>query len=207
MKTFSQAGQDLFVIAMTGSKLYGTFLEIGSNDAILINNTYLLESAFGWKGVMVDIDNAHLERYKEYRPNSVWLIDDATKIDYMSALSQIDKSGVIDYLQIDLEVSNESTINTLDLLDKTVMDTYKFATVTFEHDIYAGDHFYTRGRSREIFERRGYIRVFSDVMNENHAYEDWYVHPSCISEDKYKPFVTEESLEHTEIVNRIKSIL
>jgi hypothetical protein len=85
-----------------------------------------------------------------------------------------------DYLQIDLEVSNESTLNTLKKLDTDVLDTYKFATVTFEHDIYVGDCYNTRLSSRDIFKRRGYVCVFEDISNDGCPYEDWYVHPDLV---------------------------
>ena len=50
----SQFGQDLFVAFATGKKYNGTFLEIGSNDPIIHNNTYLLASEYNWRGVMVE---------------------------------------------------------------------------------------------------------------------------------------------------------
>ena len=59
----------------------------------------------------------------------------------------------MDYLQIDLDVNNKSTLDTLMLLDQTVFDKYKFSTVTFENDIYTGDYFNTRELSREIFKK------------------------------------------------------
>ena len=68
-----------------------------------------------------------------------------------------------------------------DLFDALVVA--KFATVTFEHDIYVGDHFSTRAKSRDIFERRGYIHAFKDIHNDNNStfvYEDWYVHPDLV---------------------------
>jgi hypothetical protein len=85
--------------------------------------------------------------------------------------------------------TNASTLNTLQLLDNTVFDKYKFATITFEHDIYSTMLYKTnkpfnpetRRLSREIFNNRGYIMVFDDVNNggEN-PYEDWYVHPDLV---------------------------
>ena len=86
----------------------------------------------------------------------------------------------MDYLQIDLEAWNGSTINTLKLLDETIFDEYKFAVVTFEHDIYRGDHFDTRNTSREIFKKRGYICVFEDICNGENPYEDWYIYPDLV---------------------------
>jgi glycosyltransferase involved in cell wall biosynthesis len=87
----------------------------------------------------------------------------------------------IDYLQIDLEADMGTTISTLDKLDKEVMDNYKFAVVTFEHDIYRTSNYNTRARSRDIFIKRGYYRVFDDINNTgDYPYEDWYVHPDLV---------------------------
>ena len=58
MKTFSQASQDIFVRALTQRKNNGTFLEIGSNDPIVHNNTYILEKEHNWKGIMVEYDRS-----------------------------------------------------------------------------------------------------------------------------------------------------
>ena len=53
------------------------------------------------------------------------------------------------------------------------MDNYKFAIITFEHDIYHTNYLNTRLVSRQIFENRGYLRVFSDVNNEGYyPFED-----------------------------------
>jgi hypothetical protein len=89
----------------------------------------------------------------------------------------------IDYLQIDLLVENRSTLATLEKLNNEVFDAYTFATVTFEHDIYRGNYFDTRAKSREIFAARGYVRVFSDISNESNSFEDWYVHPTLVNMD------------------------
>jgi hypothetical protein len=85
-----------------------------------------------------------------------------------------------DYLQIDLEAINGSTINTLKKLDNEIFDTYKFATVTFEHDIYHTNFDNTRLQSRDIFNKRGYVRVFEDINDNGNPYEDWYVHPDLV---------------------------
>ena len=51
----SQAGQDLFVIAMTQGRKNGIWLELGSGHPIFGNNTYLLEKRLGWTGISIDI--------------------------------------------------------------------------------------------------------------------------------------------------------
>ena len=51
-----QAGQDKFVINILKEKCNGFFLEIGSNDPIEINNSYILEKKYNWKGIMIEYD-------------------------------------------------------------------------------------------------------------------------------------------------------
>jgi hypothetical protein len=181
---FSQACQDKFILNILNEKRNGFFLEIGSYHPIEINNTYTLEKNYNWKGIMVEYDSYFLDLYKEYRPNSIHIIDDATKIDYKNIFEINNMPIEMDYLQIDLEVNNRSTLTTLEILDNDIFDKYKFAIVTFEHDIYTGNYFDTREKSRQIFNKRGYFCVFEDIgicsNNEIFAFEDWYVHPDLV---------------------------
>ena len=177
---FGQAGQDKFVLNILKNKVRGFFLEIGSNHPININNSYLLETKYDWKGIMVEFNASFLPLYKTHRPNSIHVIDDATKIDYKALLETNNAPVNMDYLQIDLEVNNGSTIWTLQKLDQEILDLYKFATVTFEHDIYHTNFENTRIKSREIFLKHGYILLFPDINNEGLPYEDWYVHPDLV---------------------------
>jgi hypothetical protein len=184
MKSYSQASQDIFALTLSGHKKNGTFLEIGSNHPINHSNTYLMESQYNWRGVMVEIDN-YLELYKTHRPSSIPVIADATKVNYSEILDSNKFPTVIDYLQIDLDVDNKSTLDVLLLLNETVFDKYKFSTITFEHDIYTGNYYDTREISRKIFKERGYILLFPDVYVSYNGmdipFEDWYIHPDCVN--------------------------
>lgn len=180
METYSQACQDIFIRKVLKNKLNGYFIEIGSCDPIFMNNTHVLEKNNNWKGIMVEYESHFLEKYKDIRKNSYHIIQDATTIDWNFHIKNANLPYNIDYLQIDLDVHNGSTIQTLINLDKQVMDNYKFAVITFEHDIYRGDYYNTRTLSREIFEKRGYMRIFSDVSLDNNAFEDWYIHPELV---------------------------
>lgn len=177
-----QAEQDKFVLSVLKDKKGGFFVEIGSNHPININNTYLLENKYDWKGIMVEYNESFLSSYKTFRPNSFHIINDATKVDYFDFFKTNSVPVTIDYLQIDLEADNGSTLKTLQLLDTTIFDNYKFATITFEHDIYHTNFANTREESRKIFDKRGYIRVFADIHNlePQYVYEDWYVHPELV---------------------------
>lgn len=203
MKSFSQAGQDIFVRKVLKNKMNGHFLEIGSNDPIKINNTFVLEKQNNWTGIMVEIDHKFLNSYKTHRPNSIHVIQNAVEVDYLNILSTNNFPTNLDYLQIDLEVSNKSTINVLLNLNKTVFNIYKFAVVTFEHDIYTGDYYDTRNTSRNIFENRGYVRVFSDIKNEGSKFEDWYVHPELVDMKPLQQIITDDSFEWSDAINLI----
>jgi len=176
-----QAEQDKFVLNVLKHKKNGYFLEIGSNHPIEINNSYLLETKYNWKGIMVEYNSKFLSLYKHHRPNSIHIINDATKVNYKNVFEKNNMPLSFDYLQIDLEANNGSTLKTLQKLDNEIFDKYKFATVTFEHDIYHTNFANTRLESRNIFSKRGYICVFEDINNRGeNPYEDWYVHPDLV---------------------------
>ena len=200
---FSQACQDKFVLSILKGKRNGHFLEIGSHHPIHTNNTYTLEKNFDWRGIMIERDDAFIHLYKEYRPNSAHVIQDATTIDYKSLLETNNMPAEIDYLQIDLEANERSTLTALEMFDNTVFDTYKFATITFEHDVYLGNHFDTREASRRIFDKRGYVRIFPDVCDHNTAivFEDWYVHPDLVDMDYVRKLMDDNAAKY--VVNSI----
>jgi hypothetical protein len=176
-----QAEQDKFVLNVLNNKKNGYFLEIGSNHPIDINNSYLLETNYDWKGIMVEYESKFLSLYEQHRPNSIHVINDATKVDYKNVFEKNNMPLTFDYLQIDLDANNGSTLKTLQKLDNEIFDTYKFATVTFEHDIYHTNFANTRLESRNIFAKRGYICVFEDINNGGiNPFEDWYVHPDLV---------------------------
>ena len=179
----SESGQDKFVLNVLQYKKNGFFLEIGSNHPIQVNNTYILENEYNWNGIMVEYEPSFLPLYQQHRPNSIHVIQDATLVDYKTLFETNNVPLHVDYLQIDLEVGNGSTLTTLQKLDEELFDTYKFSTITFEHDIYYTNHNDTREESRKIFYKRGYVCVFSDINNGGNPYEDWYVHPELVNMD------------------------
>jgi len=206
METYSQAAQDIFVYLVMKEKKNGTFIDIGTNDPIGSNNTYILEKKYNWKGLLVEYNNCHEESYKIHRDKSIYQICDARLVNYKNILDNNFPIN-IDYLQIDLDVDTKSTLDTLLILDSTIFDKYKFATITFEHDIYNGDYFDTRQKSRDIFLKRGYILVFPDVKVYHEGkycpFEDWYVHPELVDMNYINLIKTNESLS----IENIKNIL
>lgn len=195
--------QDKYVLSMLNYKRNGFFIEIGSNDPIKINNTYILEKYYNWKGIMIEYDEKWLESYKIHRQNSIHIINDARNINYKMLFNYNNVPLNIDYLQIDLEVENNSTIELLKKLDNEIFDNYKFATITFEHDVYR-DKNDTQRLSREIFARRGYISVLNNVSNDYSPFEDWYIHPELVDMNIVKLFKDKNAnnnnlIEYTDI--------
>ena len=87
--SYSQACQDVFVTYMLKYKECGSFVEIGSNHPINGNNTYVLETKFGWKGLMVEYDTQYGELYMNERPNSIHQLKDARLVDYRGILDKL----------------------------------------------------------------------------------------------------------------------
>lgn len=199
-----QVLQDKFVANVTSFKKDGFFLEIGSNDPIRGNNSYFLETQLNWRGIMVEYLDTWVQQYKIFRQKSIHIIGDAQVLDYRKVLQDFNAPKDIDYLQIDLDEENGSTLNTLKKIQDTVFQDYKFAAVTFEHDIYRSNVYNTRVKSREIFSESGYIPVFLDVHiigpDENRkptqkVFEDWYVNPQLVDMDY---------ISNLQLINQIK---
>lgn len=50
----SQLGQDLFALLASDFKSGGFFIEIGATNGIKLSNTWILESHFNWRGILVE---------------------------------------------------------------------------------------------------------------------------------------------------------
>lgn len=178
---YSQAGQDIFVLSVLNGKKNGKFLDIGASDPKIINNTFMLEKQFGWSGTQIEIDQTLADKCKSERSSNV-ICNDATKVDYNQVFEQL---GEIDYMSLDID-----GLPTLEVLQKLPFDKFKIKVITFEHDSYrVGD--YIRNESRKIFDSFGYVRICSDVANENNIYEDWYINKNFIDIEQIKPLMSE----------------
>ena len=102
-----------------------------------------------------------------------------------------------------MEVVNGSTINTLKMLYEQVFKEYKFAVITFEHDIYRGNFHNTRDESRKIFKDNGYYMVYGDVQSNSMSFEDWYVHPELVNMEYIDKIKSNNSLEWKDIMQKI----
>jgi|TARA_B100001093_G_scaffold517606_1_gene599677 hypothetical protein len=169
--------QDLFVLSLYNGKRNGSYLEIGSGDPFVHNNTALLEGMFNWKGISIDNSEALCYNFKENRNNTV-ICTDATELDFTNLFNLHCVDPVTDYLQIDCDEAS------IEILENIPFDTHKFGVITFEHDTYRlGTDI--RDKARTILKKHGYQLVINDVaFSPQHSYEDWYVHPDVIDVPK-----------------------
>jgi hypothetical protein len=180
--SYSQCMQDVFVSSII-NKYYGTYVEIGSHDPILNNNTNLLETVYSWRGVSVDIDQNIVNKFNSTRKNKA-ITADATKVDYKQLFVDNNLPNEIDYLQVDCEPAT----TTFEVLKRIPFDEYKFGIITFEHDHYKKDS-NVRAESREFLESKGYELIIADVAhNCLQSFEDWWGHPEVL-----KKYISKEN--------------
>ena len=63
VKSASQVGQDQTILDIFKSKRGGTFLDLASNDAVILSNTLALEQQHNWTGLCVEPNPMYSEGY------------------------------------------------------------------------------------------------------------------------------------------------
>ncbi len=66
----SQLRQDLLVLAHTGYKQGGYFVEFGATNGILLSNSFLLEQKYGWSGILAEPGRIWESDLRRNRPNA-----------------------------------------------------------------------------------------------------------------------------------------
>jgi FkbM family methyltransferase len=70
-QSHSQIRQDLFVLNELNYKENGFFVEFGATNGIDLNNTYLLEKDFAWKGILAEPGRVWRNDLRKNRPNAI----------------------------------------------------------------------------------------------------------------------------------------
>lgn len=178
----SKERQDLFVLSVLNKKINGTYVEVGGGLGTQENNTYLLETEYGWRGFSIEYVPWIAETHS-VRKNPCLCID-ATNANYDELFEQHNLGTHIDYLQLDIDPPS----GTLSALKQINFNKYSFSVITYEHDAYNGGE-NERIESRKILESHGYTRVISDVMHQGWQFEDWYINEKCMINDNWKEFI------------------
>jgi hypothetical protein len=184
-QNYSQSLQDIFTLSVLNGKRNGTYLEIGGADGIDINNTFLLESEYDWKGLAFEWLEPGWNSYTSKRKNPC-LCEDATKADYAKLLVDYDFPSQIDFLQVDIEPAQQ----TLDALKAIPHDRYRFSVICFETAIYCGEDMHVQQEQIDLLESLGYVMIAKNVSNVgNDPFEDWWVDPTAVDMDRVVPYI------------------
>ena len=167
-KTYSQAGQDVWVLSLFPAGYEGYFLDCGCGDAHYHNNTLLLEE-HGWDGLAIDIMDFSAgwkERKTQFIQANVFVIPDLFPARH------------VDYLSIDIDTIGAN----YQLLKKFMDCSWSFAVLTIEHNLYLGERYHVKERQpqRELLIELGYQLVKADVAYNGNKFEDWWVNPKYI---------------------------
>ena len=173
MRTFetnySQAGQDL-AAAEVCNKTGGFFLDLGCNDPIFHNNTYLLEKELGWTGILVDIQKPLVEKCREVRTErNSYVCCNLITTKITDILDNIGCPKHIDYISFDVDDATTSVLGGFDF------DKYSFSFLTFEHDLYRiGPDL--KVLANKLLLNKGYKLYRENVCaSPTEIFEDWYI--------------------------------
>lgn len=175
-KNFSASWHDMFILSALNGKKNGTYVEIGGDHPVVINNTWLLEDQFKWKGISLDIDIKKVEEYNKVRTNACH-VSDATTCDILNLIEENGLGKNIDYLQLDIEPAEQ----TLRGLENIPFSELSFSIIHFEHDYYSNNYTGEKcaKKCEEILTSFGYKLVVRNLG----LYEDWYYNPKTVNEE------------------------
>jgi FkbM family methyltransferase len=200
-KSKSQFRQDLFVLSQLDFKTNGFFVEFGATNGIDLSNTYLLESEFGWTGILAEPAKCwhrDLKRNRSAKIETKCVWKDSNSTLAFNEVVAAEFSTIDAYSGADLHTEARrkgkryevSTIALNDLLSKysaprqidylsidtegsefEILSSFDFSKHSFR--VITCEHNFTSARERifELLSRNGYVRKYQELSEV----DDWYV--------------------------------
>ena len=200
-KSKSQLRQDLFVLTQLNFKTNGFFVEFGAANGIDLSNSYLMETDFGWTGILAEParcwhDDLKKNRTCNIETDCVW--KDSTSTLTFNEVEIAEFSTINNYSNTDGHIETRKkgkkydvkSISLNDLLKKynapkeidylsidtegsefEILSNFDFSEYSFR--VITCEHNYTPMRE-EIFNllsKHGYLRVFEGLS----MFDDWYI--------------------------------
>ena len=197
----AQFRQDVFALAESEFKREGYFVEFGATDGVTGSNSYLLESQFGWKGVLAEPATrfhsdlvANRSCVLDFR--AVWsrsgelLPFKEAKIGALSTFQFLESKDQYRRYRKQGKLYTVETVSLLDLLDQAgapeeidylsidtegselaLLRSFDFSRYRF--NAITVEHNFSRNRAaiKDCLERAGYRQVHEDIS----GVDDWYV--------------------------------
>jgi FkbM family methyltransferase len=197
----SQILQDIFVLAVLGSKENGYFVEAGASDGLDCSNTYLLEKKFGWNGLLIEPSKSSFESIRTNRSagalNLALFSSTGKSLQFretvspgLSSLADFSSHDYMSEERVNQQLYQVETITLQDALDenrapKTIdflsLDTEgsefeilkNFDFNTYKISVICCEHNYSKQRDSiyQLLTKNGYDRVLTEIT----GCDDWYI--------------------------------
>lgn len=206
IKSNSQLYQDLFVLYMLKNKTNGFFVEFGATDGISLSNTYILETRFGWRGILAEPARSWKQKLSENRKCSidnrcVWS-NSAETLQFNEVSGEAELSTLQSFSHLNVQSATADTrysVDTISLddllkqhnaprhIDYLSIDTEgsefeilnNFEFNNWNISIITVEHnFFNKSRQKiyNLLTSNGYTRKFRSLSR----WDDWYVKQSII---------------------------
>ena len=80
------------------------------------------------------------------------------------------------------------------------LDDYRFSVITYETDVYSSGADIQDEQIEILESHAGYQLVIKNIKNEGNPFEDWWIDPNIISEEKWKPYKTWVGSDAEEVI-------
>jgi len=197
----SQLFQDLFVLYCLNDKRNGYFVEFGAADGVAYSNSYLLESAYQWTGILSEPAKVWLNDLEGNRTSiidkrCVWsksgevLTFSETIIAELSTISDYVNSDRNSAIRENKDLYKVTTISLNDLLEQhnapydidylsidtegsefEILNAFDFTKYSIKIITIEHNHSDRRQDIHKLLTENGYTRVFSEIT----AFDDWYI--------------------------------
>lgn len=202
----AQLHQDLVVLLYLDFKRNGFFVEFGATNGIKFSNTFLLENAYGWSGILAEPGK---NWHKDLRANRNSIIDtrcvwkssgellefNETDIGELSTLQMFSKVDLHSEQRKLGRIYDVETVSLEDLLDQNsapeFIDYLSVDTEGSEFEILSSidfrrhtfgfiscEHNFTENRAKvfDLLISNGYTRVLEEVS----LFDDWFIHNTLV---------------------------
>jgi FkbM family methyltransferase len=197
----SQLGQDVLVLGEVGPDRIGFFVEFGATNGVDLSNTYLLETAYGWKGILCEPALIWQPKLAYNRgaiidERCVWSESNLTLEFSETArpeLSTLGGFGDNDGHKAERLNSHNYPVQTVSLLDLLsdheapkhieflsvdtegsefdILNAFDFSQYTFGTICVEHNYLENRPKVKQLLEANGYRQVYPELSE----FDDWFV--------------------------------
>lgn len=172
---FSQLKQDVAALVISGFKRNGFFVEFGACDGLHLSNTFLLETQYGWKGILSEPSvkfNRELEKSRSAAVDKRAVYSTSGQIlSFKETDTQLDLSGLALSLPNDNHVKKRRNGTVYEVETVSLSDLLKDHAAPFEIDFLSID---TEGTEYEIIKNFNFQEYQINFITIEHNYIEDY---------------------------------